>query len=52
MTIDWTKVLIVATALVVVIGFTAIVYADEEREYLGWETPNASLTHWWYETGH
>jgi len=28
MTIDWTKVLIVATALVVVIGFTVIVYAD------------------------
>ena len=20
-------------------------------EYLGWETPNASLAHWWYETG-
>ena len=28
MSIDWTKVLIVSTALVVVLGFTAIVYAD------------------------
>ena len=35
MTIDWTKVLIVATALVVVIGFTAIAYADEKSNSMG-----------------
>ena len=29
MTIDWTKVLIVATALVVVLGFTAIAYSQD-----------------------
>ena len=33
MTIDWTKVLIVATALVVVLGFTAVVYSQEEQEW-------------------